>query len=383
MELNFDEIRPFNDNEVQAALGRLAAEPGFEAALAYVFPELNPAELKEMIQSIHSVSDFQSKIVAGAVERIADFTTAGLEVSGLEKLDPHKPYLFISNHRDIVLDSAFINYILHREGFPTTRIAIGNNLLQKEWITDLVKLNKNFIVHRNVAARQAYDYSLRLSKYIRHSLQTDNSSVWIAQREGRTKDGIDITQSGLLKMLAMAFEAAPEEAFKSMHIVPVSLSYEKEPCGGLKAREMYLKARDGKYVKQEGEDLVSMKTGISAPKGKVHIHFGEQLSNESIHGCFEGHNKNEGFKNLAEAIDYGICEGYRLNPANFIAADLIEASNRFVSHYSENQKIRFEKELEKELLALEGFIPNDVKPFLLNIYANPVFRKQHFKLRIE
>lgn len=382
MEFDFDEIRPFYDHEVQSALSRLGKESGFEAALAYVFPELGPSELKDVIQSIHSVSDFQTKIVAGAVERIADFTTSGLEVSGLEKLDPNKAYLFISNHRDIVLDSAFINYILHRERYPTTRIAIGNNLLQKEWITDLVKLNKNFIVHRNVASRQAYDYSMRLSQYIRHSLHIDQSSVWIAQREGRAKDGIDNTQSGLLKMFAMAYDSAPEEAFKSMRIIPVSLSYEKEPCGGLKAREMYMKARDGKYVKQDGEDLVSMQTGISASKGKVHIHFGEQLSDEIIHTCFEGVNKNEGFKNLAEAIDKKINAGYKLNAYNFIAADLLEASNRFVSHYSENQKIRFEKELEKELSALGDVNIHEVKPFFLNIYANPVFRKINFNLAI-
>lgn len=382
MEFDFDEIRPFYDHEVQSALSRLSQEPGFESALAYVFPELSPPELKDMIQSIRSVSDFQAKIVAGAVERIADYTTSGLEVSGLEKLDPGKAYLFISNHRDIVLDSAFINYILHREGYPTTRIAIGNNLLQKDWITDLVKLNKNFIVHRNVASRQAYDYSLRLSRYIRHSLHIDQSSVWIAQREGRAKDGIDNTQSGLLKMFTMAYDCLPEEAFKSMHLVPVSISYEKEPCGGLKAVEMYRKARDGKYVKQEGEDLVSMKTGISASKGKVHIHFGEQLPEKIIEGCFDGANKNEGFKNLAEAIDKYISAGYQLSVNNFIAADLLESSNRFFSHYSENQKIRFERDIEKELSEIADFEIHEIKRFLLDIYANPIFRKMYFNLDI-
>jgi 1-acyl-sn-glycerol-3-phosphate acyltransferase len=382
MELNFDEIRPFEDREVQDALQRLSLEPGFDEALAYVFPELGSDELRKLLSSIQTVDDFQTKIVAGAVERISDFTTSGLEISGLEQLNPGQPYLFISNHRDIVLDSAFINYILHREGFPTTRIAIGNNLLQKSWITDLVKLNKNFIVHRNVASRMAYDYSLRLSSYIKHSLEVDRSSVWIAQREGRTKDGIDKTQPGLLKMFTMAHNVEPSEAFVNMHLVPITMSYEKEPCAALKAKELYYRAVHGAYTKQVGEDLNSMKIGISSPKGKVHIHFGEEIQPIRIAEFFEGYSKNDGFKNMAEAIDEVILSGFKLSPSNFIAADLLKGTANWEARYSSHQKDRFIREMDKELAQIGDENPELIKPFYLEIYANPLLNKEKLNLSV-
>lgn len=382
MELNFDEIRPFEDHEVQDALSRLSLEPGFDEALAYVFPELGSDELKQLLRSIQTVDDFQTKIVAGAVERISDFTTSGLEISGLERLNPGQPYLFISNHRDIVLDSAFINYILHCEAFPTTRIAIGNNLLQKSWITDLVKLNKNFIVHRNVASRMAYDYSLRLSSYIKHSIEVDQSSVWIAQREGRTKDGIDKTQPGLLKMFTMAYQMEPAEAFSKMHLVPITLSYEKEPCAGLKAKEQYYRAVHGSYTKQVGEDLISMKTGIAAPKGKVHIHFGEEIQTSRFASFFQGFSKNDGFKNLADAIDTQILSGYKLSSANYIAADLLTGNSEWEMHYNTHQKDRFIREMNKELSQTGDEQSELFQPYYLEIYANPLLQKVKLNLDI-
>ena len=370
----FDPIRPFYDHEVQAAIGRLLSEPSFHTALRYVFPDLSGDDVKERLLSLHSVDEFQANIISNAVAAIIRSTTSGVRVAGLEQLDPSKAYLFISNHRDIVLDSAFLNYLLHVQEFPTTRIAIGSNLLQKSWIEDLVKLNKNFIVHRNVHARQAYEYSLRLSKYIRHSITSDNASVWIAQREGRSKEGNDLTQAGLIKMFSMSADDSAQ-GYKELNIVPVSISYEMEPCAGMKTMEKYITAQLGKYEKAEGEDLKSMQMGIARPKGRVQFTFGTVLSPEQIDTAFASGNRNEGVKLVAELIDQQIIANYRLFPYNFIAHDLLNASSHFSSNYSEKDVSAFETYMQTELQPLKGE-PELLRNQMLKMYANPINRKQ-------
>lgn len=370
----FDPIRPFYDHEVQTAIGRLLSEPSFHTALRYVFPDLSGDDVKERLMSLHSVDEFQANIISNAVAAIIRSTTSGVRVAGLENLDPSKAYLFISNHRDIVLDSAFLNYLLHVQEFPTTRIAIGSNLLQKSWIEDLVKLNKNFIVHRNVHARQAYEYSLRLSKYIRYSITNDNASVWIAQREGRSKEGNDVTQAGLIKMFSMSADDSAQ-GYKELNIVPVSISYEMEPCAGMKTMEKYITAQIGKYEKAEGEDLKSMQMGIARPKGRVQFTFGSVLSPEQIDAAFATGNRNEGVKLVAELIDQQIIANYRLFPYNYIAHDLLNASSQFSSNYSEKDVQAFESYIQTELQPLKGETEL-LRKQLLKMYANPVNRKQ-------
>ncbi|HOY50011.1 MAG TPA: 1-acyl-sn-glycerol-3-phosphate acyltransferase [Flavobacteriales bacterium] len=374
----FDPIRPFYDHEVSEAIDRLLQQASFHTALRYVFPDVSSEDVQLRLRSLKSVDEFQSKIISNAVAAIIRSSTSGVRSSGLDKLDPKKAYLFISNHRDIVLDSALLNYLLHMDEFPTTRIAIGSNLLQKSWIEDLVKLNKNFIVHRNVQARQAYDYSLRLSRYIRHSITKENSSVWIAQREGRSKDGYDQTQAGLLKMFGMSTDDGPA-GYQELNIVPVSISYELEPCAGMKAFEKYTKAQTGSYEKGEGEDLKSMQMGIARPKGRVQFSFGEPLSKEEIQLAFETGNRNEAMKKMAERIDSHIVSNYRLYPYNYIAYDLLHESKEFVSNYSDKDKLAFESYLNEELLPLKGDAEL-LKKHLLNIYANPLVRKKEMKL---
>ena len=373
MSDTFDDIRPYNDNEVDGVLTKLRQEPAFIQAVRFVFPNIEPEDVKHLLGSIHTIADFQAKIVSAAVKSIADKSTSGLEVRGLEALNPEIPYLFISNHRDIVLDSAFLNYILFKAGFPTTRIAIGNNLLQREWIADLVKLNKNFVVQRNVPPRQAYEYSLRLSTYIRKSIAEDRSSVWIAQREGRTKDGMDQTQAGLLKMLSLACDEPIEEGLSAMNIVPVSISYEYEPCAGLKVRESFIRQRDGSYEKQPGEDLNSMLEGIRTWKGKVVFSFGKPISKEELTDDFLGYTRNEGIKNLCLRIDAQIYRGYALQPFNYIAADLLSSQNAFLEHYQGEQVEQWKAHVNQQLKFSDAS-ENELLPFLKALYAAPLIK---------
>jgi len=370
----FDDIRHYHDAEVKAAMNRLMAQPEFDLTLSMLFPEMDEQEWLPLLQSINTIHDFQSKIIVAVVRKIAEDTTSGLSITGLEQLETSKPYLFISNHRDIVLDSAFLNYLLFTSGFDTTRIAIGNNLLKRPWIEDLVKLNKNFIVQRNIPARQAYEYSLRLSQFIRHSFEKDLSSVWIAQREGRTKDGIDKTQSGLLKMLGMAWDDRPEDAFKIMPIVPVSISYEREPCAGLKARELYLKDKNGAYEKAADEDLQSMQVGIMQQKGKVHFSFSKPLDDALIQSCFTDVSRNEGYRILAEKIDAFIQGNYRLSAFNYLAFDLLNESAQYVSNYSDADKSSFERHF-KEQCRFSDVQLEDLRPYFLKLYAGPIRAK--------
>ncbi|MEX1189506.1 MAG: 1-acyl-sn-glycerol-3-phosphate acyltransferase [Bacteroidia bacterium] len=374
-DLSFDAIRPFYDQEVAPAMQRLLSEKSFYTALNYIFPEVPEEELIKKLNQIHSIQQFQKEIIAPAVYSVVESSTKGLSISGLENLNREKAYLLISNHRDIVLDSAFLNVKLFSNDFPTTRIAIGSNLLQRPWIEDLVRMNKNFIVHRDVHSRQAYIYSMRLSGYIRHSLLNENTSVWIAQKEGRTKDGNDRTQAGLLKMFGMNSETEDMvEAYHSLNIAPVSLSYEIEPCGGMKAYEKYITSLKGEYQKAPAEDLISMQNGISKQKGRVHFEFSAPLNKSQIEEAFSSGKKNESVKNLAEIIDQVIISNYKLFPFNFVAYDMLNKTNRFIDQYSDENINQFNRVCKSELMEY-GAEAEAILPYLLNIYANPVLNK--------
>jgi 1-acyl-sn-glycerol-3-phosphate acyltransferase len=374
MSTNFEEIRPYHDNEVPGAIERLLNEPSFHTAMRYVFPDKSPEELIAKLKRIRSVDEFQSDIIAHAVRNIQLSTTRGVRHEGLDKLSKSVPYLFISNHRDIVLDSAFLNYLLHTEGFPTTRIAIGNNLLQKGWITDLVKLNKNFIVHRDTPARQAYDFSMRLSNYIRHSITADHTSIWIAQKEGRAKNGLDKTHAGLLKMFGMSGTGIPADDFAQLNIVPISISYELEPCAGMKAFEMYSRSENGTYEKAPGEDLLSMKNGIAQKKGRVVYSFGRPFISSDFESIFVENNRNDALKKIASSIDFEIYKNYHLFPFHYLAFDLLNNSNRFSSVYSEGDKHAFDLHLEEQLAPCKAS-RKQLFSYFLEIYANPLKMK--------
>lgn len=381
-QIDFDPIRPFYDEEVQPAIGRLLEEPEFQAALSTVFPGVPFETVRQQLLAIRSVDDFQGKIISAVVRFIVEKTTAGMELSGTDHIPHDRACLIISNHRDIVLDSALLNYGLFCAGIPTTRIAIGNNLLQRPWIEDLVKLNKNFIVHRNVQARQAYEYTLRLSAYIRHSLLEEKQSVWIAQREGRTKNGDDRTQPGLLKMFGISAEKEGAEAYIRMSILPLSISYELEPCAGLKALEQYTRDTNGLYEKRPGEDLISMKQGMLSPKGRVQLSFGRVIDPILIREIFTGRNRNEAVKLLAEEIDSQIIEQYRLFPSHYYAFDQLSGTEANKQAYTADDVAAFERFIREQLLLAGANDLHDVlRRYILEIYATPLRRKQEVEIK--
>jgi 1-acyl-sn-glycerol-3-phosphate acyltransferase len=304
-------------------------------------------------------------------------SSGGLSWSGIENLDKNGSYLYIANHRDILLDSALLQIILEKESFATSEITFGSNLMDQGFITDFGRMNRMFTVKREGNAKELYDISKQLSAYIRHTIVDKKTSVWIAQRNGRTKDGNDQTQTGLLKMLGMSGGKDFIQCFSELNIVPLTISYEYEPCDFLKAKELYLSDLHSKYVKAEGEDLNSIITGIKQPKGKIHLAFGKPIKEELTELNKSG-NDNEKIKQLTALIDKRIYSDFKLNPVNYIAYDLHHQTNVFESNYSKNEKENFITYVTKGIEQLKD--DNDViKNILLKMYAFPVENKLNLK----
>ncbi len=366
---DFKEIRPYRDNEIHQVLEQLLSEESFVELLKFLFPQIPIDVFIKKLLSVQSIKEFQIGIIYPYIKEIIKNTTKGVTCEGFKNLDPNKSYIFISNHRDIVLDSAFLNILLHDEGHDTTEIAIGDNLLIYPWITQLVKLNKSFVVRRNLPARQMLQSSILMSKYIRYNITERKQSVWIAQREGRSKDGDDRTQTSLLKMLNMSGKNSFSSNFKELQIVPLSISYEYDPCDYLKAHEFLLKKENPEYKKSQADDLKHMASGIKGRKGRVHFKAGTPISLEL--DALDALDKNEQLNKLAETIDNQIHNNYKLWPGNFIAADVISKNNYFSDKYSEDDLRTFNEYIEEHISRLDAdndFIINS----LMEMYANPV-----------
>ncbi len=368
-ELNFDSIRPFKDHEIHEVFERLKNEETFLELIKFLFPAFSAEQFLGKLLSISSIREFQTEIIYPFVKEVLTNTTKGISTSGFENLDPNKHYLFISNHRDIVLDSAILNILMVENGFDTTEIAIGDNLLIYPWITDLVKLNKTFIVNRNLPVRQMMESSTRLSAYIRQTLCDRNQSIWIAQREGRSKDGDDRTQASLLKMLNISGNGDFTKNFAEINIVPLSISYEYDPCDYLKALEFLQKRDNPEYKKSADDDLRHMGAGIKGRKGRVHFSFGTPISEEL--SSLEDLPKNDKLQGLAELIDQQIHTNYKLWPGNFIAHDLFYKSEQYAGKYTREDKITFLAYLEEHLSRINGD-RDFLFTALLDMYANPV-----------
>ncbi|MCW3804264.1 1-acyl-sn-glycerol-3-phosphate acyltransferase [Plebeiibacterium marinum] len=367
----FDSIRPYRDHEMKEVFEQLMKEESFKRLLLYLFPQIPIDSFTNKLLSLKTIKEFQIEIIYPFIKDIIKKTTHGLSCEGLDKLDPSKSYIFISNHRDIVLDSAFLNILLHDHSHDTCEIAIGDNLLIYPWITKLVKLNKSFIVKRNLPARQMLMSSKLLSEYIRYDITERNSSIWIAQREGRSKDGDDRTQSSLLKMLDLSGNRNFEESFKELQIVPIAISYEYDPCDYLKAHEALLKKENPDYKKTQEDDLKHMGAGIKGRKGRVHFKVGTPIKNELK--PLAALDKNEQISGLAELIDEQIHNNYKLWPGNFIAADIINANNNFKNKYTKEDVVTFHEYIDEHISRLDKsadavFIKNT----LMEMYANPV-----------
>ncbi|MDQ0068122.1 1-acyl-sn-glycerol-3-phosphate acyltransferase [Chryseobacterium lathyri] len=368
----FDEIRFFDDSEVNEALLGIARDPMMNALMSFTFPDTDKKIWREQFKNIHSVSDFQHNFIAYTIRQILVKSSEGLTTSGFDKLDKQTPYLFISNHRDIVLDTSLINLVLLEKGLIMTASAIGDNLVQKTFLHDLAKLNRNFLVQRGLPLREQLKSSQIMSEYIKELLHKENRSVWIAQREGRTKDGNDVTQQGVLKMLAMAAEDIPlADYFKTLRIVPVSISYEYDPTDSLKMPQLLAKHRDEEYIKGKDEDFMTMLSGVLGQKKRIHLHAGDVLDTEldDISANFE--NKNKQLQAIAQIIDDSIIQNYKLWPTKFIAYDLLHNTDTYADQYTEQEKQLFVRRLEMRI------DPSDAisKDYFLAMYANPLVNK--------
>ena len=368
-EDKYKDIRPYDDHESVIALARIADHPVLSKISAFLFPGKDPAELRNLVSSVRTVFEFQSRVMLMAIKKILDDTSSQLSFTGLDLLDKSKRYLFISNHRDIMLDSAIMQAILFETGMSTSEMAVGDNLITDPLLQDIARVNKMIKVVRNTNPREMYASSILLSEYIRKTVKNQESSVWIAQRNGRTKDGIDVTEQGLLKMLDMSGGGDFANDFRELSIVPVSVSYEYEPCDILKARELYISKRQ-KYVKSEGEDLNSILTGIMQFKGGIHYNFCDVISTEEIESC-ANMGKNERFKALGEVMDLKINSTFHLWPNNFIAYDLLHNTDQFSNRYTISEREKFEKYVSYKTSDFEGNI-DEIKKIFLSIYANPV-----------
>ena len=373
----FDDIRPYNDSEVHPALERIVANPLLSNIAKYLFPGKDENLFKQLLLSCNTKDDFQVKVMSGVVEKILADTSKGLTYEGLEYFDGGAKHLIVSNHRDIVLDSAIIQLILFRHDVPRTEIAVGDNLITSSFIEDITRCNRMIKVIRSTSPREVYTTSKVLSEYMRYRVSNQISSIWIAQRNGRTKDGIDVTEQGLLKMFDMSGSGDFVKDFNELSIMPASISYEYEPCDILKAIELYITRRQ-KYVKAQGEDLNSILTGIMQPKGRIHIQFNEPLTEEEVNAAAEL-DKNERFKALGIAMDRKIIANYKLWPNNYIAYDMLNGEGRFADEYTAEEKVAFEGYLNAIMQKVDKMEVDkaELKEILLGIYANPVVGKMN------
>ncbi|RWX03468.1 1-acyl-sn-glycerol-3-phosphate acyltransferase [Flavobacterium cerinum] len=372
----FDHIRPFYDSEVNEAICSVVQHPMMKALMSFAFPDVEESVWAEQLKKTHSKRDFQVNFIYPAVQKVLEKSSDGLTTSGFEKLDKHTPYLYISNHRDIILDTSLINVSLYDHGLVMTASAIGDNLVQKAFLHILSRLNRNFLVQRGLSPRELLHSSKQMSEYIYQLLLRENRSVWIAQREGRTKDGNDTTQQGVLKMLAMASdEENLMDYFKKIKIVPVSISYEYDPTDMLKMPRLMAEANDEVYIKEKNEDFMTLISGIMGQKKRIHIEVGNVLDTE-LDKIAEGQgNQNKQIQALAQVIDDSILSSYKLWPTNYIAYDLLNETNQFASHYTEKEKLLFERRLEMRI-DIENKI---VREGFLAMYANPVVNKMKYQ----
>jgi glycerol-3-phosphate O-acyltransferase len=365
----FDAIRPFYDSEINEAILNVKNHPMMKAMMGFTFPDVADDVWKEQLSKTHSIRDFQCNFIYHTIQKVLEKSSDGLSTSGFEKLEKGESYLFVSNHRDIVLDTTLLNVALFEHGLVMTASAIGDNLVQKDFLNVLAKLNRNFLVRRGLSPREMLQSSKNLSEYIGHLIQHENRSVWIAQREGRTKDGNDSTNPGVLKMLAMGSdESNLMDYFKKIKIVPVSISYEYDPTDVLKIPQLLAETNNEVYVKEKNEDFMTLLSGIMGQKKRIHIHIGDVLDQEidAIKNEFDNNNKQ--IQALAQVIDDSVLRSYKLWPTNYIAYDILNKTQAHANLYTENEKSLFERRLEMRIdaenpVALQG---------LLDMYANPV-----------
>ena len=365
----FDSIRPYNDNEVNDVLSQLSSNRRFLKML-FATGKFNQIRylpfsrkllslvLKNRIKNINDVNSYQN-LFEGIVSGIVQQSINKFSVEGIKNLDSEKGYLYISNHRDITLDSALLNLTLHQNNLKTTYNAVGNNLLSEKWASDLMRLNKSFIIDRSDKSKRDIYKSLNLaSEFIFNAIKNKNESVWIAQKQGRSKDGNDYTDPSVIKMIHLnSRKKIPVDQYlNSLNVVPVSISYEKDPNDLLKAKELYLTDLNQKYTKDRKEDMESISDGITGDKGDVHLSIGKIINFES-----------DSYDDCSNQITKAIKDSYKLHPTNYAAAIIQGKDNP-------NNSNDLDK-IDDAIQYLENrikLLPEDMQSYLLNQYSNPV-----------
>lgn len=374
----YKDIRPYLDAEVNTHILELLSDEAFIGVMNHVLDgdKEKVKEMSALLAKVHTRYEFQTQFICPLIEHwIINRTTNGVTYSGLEKLDKSKGYLFVSNHRDIILDSAIMNYLMAESGFNTTEIAIGDNLLIYDWIKHLVKLNGAFEVKRSQTSREFLLASRHMSNYMRESITQHNNSIWIAQREGRTKNGNDQTQTSLLKMFNLSNTKDFIEGFEELHIVPLAISYEREPCGISKVEELYKKKTEEGYTKTQKDDLMSMVIGLTRPKGRVHFAFGEPLNVAEI--IADSTNANANLKLIADDIDKQIYSNYKLYPYSYLAADMLRGENKYSEYISDNCREKFNEMLDDVTATINNGDAELQKEMFIQMYAQPVLNNEN------
>lgn len=367
---DFEPVRPYNDAEVPAAIEAITKDIFFPMVVKYCMPEANVEEVIRMFSQIKTVNEFQAKVMHPAIHSVMSKTTDGVTSEGVEKLDNSKRHMFIANHRDIVLDSAFLDVILYEKGIDTCQITFGSNLMKGNLVVNIGKLNKMFRIIRGGNIKDFYKNSVEVSAYMRYAITELNDSVWIAQRNGRTKDGNDKTEVGVLKMFSLSSDKPFVDNLDELSITPVSVSYEYEPCDFLKTAELYI-SKFQKYIKGENEDLNSILTGIKQPKGRVHLAITDPITREELEQC-DRLEKNDKIVALAALIDQRIYRHFKLFKTHFIAYDLL-FGQRYSDRYTEQEKTDFIAYMNGGLDQLgKEMDRSELEQIFLRIYANPV-----------
>lgn len=369
----FDEIRPYYDEEIPQVLEELIEDPEFQRVIGIAIPSIPFEMIAEKMRKCKSKTDFQETFCYDFLWKIANKCSDGLTLNHAALPDKSLAYTYISNHRDIILDSGFLSILLARQDMDTVEIAIGDNLLIYPWIKKLVRVNKSFIVQRALSMRQMLESSARMSRYMHHTIAEKRQSIWIAQREGRAKDSNDRTQDSVLKMLAMGGEGGVIESLRSLNIAPLSISYEYDPCDYLKAREFQLKRDIVDYKKSTKDDLRNMEIGLFGYKGHVHFQPGKCL-NEDLDKLDSSLGKQELYAAISTLIDRRIHSNYTIYPNNYMAHDMLSGTQTYANKYTAEDRANFDDYLAKQIDKIE--LPDKDIPFLrekmLTMYANPL-----------
>ena len=366
----FEETRPYNDSEIPAAIARVASNPFFETLVRYLFPDTSVEAFRQEFLRITTIDEFQEKVMLKALRSIVQRTCTDFTWEGFNLLDANHRYTFIANHRDILLDAALLQVILNKNHLRTSEITFGSNLMRGDLVIDIGKMNKMFRIERGGTVHSFYRSSMEVSSYMRYALLEKGESTWIAQRNGRTKDGRDLTESAVLKMFSISSPKPFVENLAELNITPVAISYEYEPCDALKARELALSENGQHYQKYPGEDFDSIKQGIFGQKGKISLVIGTPLD-EALNTVPADINNNDKLLHICKLIDEQIYKNYKLYATNYIAHDLMCGDNAYSSFYTPEEKEAFVAYLQKKAVVRD--VPAEkMMQYLLHIYGTPV-----------